>query len=76
MIKQTKNTTMPEKPDMPTRVLRFPKGGLNFIKVIVGKEEEEDNREESKEDNDSDGTCPHKVNTAPRPKRALKRLHV
>ena len=67
---------MPEEPDIPIRVLRFPKGGLNFTKVIVGKEEEEDNTKESKEDNDSDGTHPHKVNTTPRPKRALKMLHV
>jgi hypothetical protein len=42
----------------------------------VGKEEEEDNTEESEEDNDSDGTRPHKVNTAPGPKRALKMLRV
>jgi hypothetical protein len=67
---------MPEEPDIPTGVLRFPNGGLNFIKVIVGKEEEEDNTEESEEDNDSDGTRPHKVNTALGPKRALKTLHV
>jgi hypothetical protein len=57
-------------------VLRFPNGGLNFTKVIVGKEEEENNIEESEEDNDSDGTRPHKVNTAPGPKRALKMLRV
>jgi hypothetical protein len=44
--------------------------------VIVGKEEEENNIEESEEDNDSDGTRPHKVNTAPGPKRALKMLRV
>jgi pterin-4a-carbinolamine dehydratase len=67
---------MPEEPDIPTGILRFPNGGLNFTKVIVGKEEEEDNTEESEEDNDSDGTRPHKVNTAPGPKRALKTLRV
>jgi hypothetical protein len=67
-IKQAKNITMPEEPDIPTGVLRFPNGGLNFTKVIVGKEEEKDN--------DSDGTRPYKVNTAPGPKRALKTLRV
>jgi hypothetical protein len=78
-IKQAKNIRMPEEPeepDIPTGVLRFPHGGLNFTKVIVGKEEEEDNTEESKEDNDSDGTHPHKVNTVLGPKRALKMLLV
>jgi hypothetical protein len=75
-IKQAKNITMLEEPDIPTGVLRFPNGGLNFTKVIVAKEEEEDNTEESEEDNDSDGTRPHKVNTAPGPKRALKMLRV
>jgi hypothetical protein len=65
---------MPEEPDIPTRVLKFPHGGLNFTKVIVGKEEEEDNTEESEEDNDSDGTHPHKVNTTPGPKKAPKTL--
>jgi hypothetical protein len=68
-IKQAKNITMPEELDIPTRVLRFPNGGLNFTKVIVGKEGEEDNIEEFEEDNDSDRTRPHKVNTAPGPKR-------
>ena len=69
---------MLEEPDIPTRVLRFPSGGLNFTKVIVGKEEEEeeDNIEESEDDNDSDGTHPHKMNIAPGPKRALKTLDV
>jgi hypothetical protein len=43
MIKQAKNITMPEEPDIPMGVLRFPNGGSNFTKVIVGKEEEEDN---------------------------------
>jgi hypothetical protein len=75
-IKQAKNITMPEEPDIPTGVLRFPNGGFNFTKVIVSKEEEEDNMEESEEDNDSDGTRPHKVNTAPGSKRALKTLRV
>jgi hypothetical protein len=75
-IKQAKNITMLEEPDIPTRVLRFPHGGLNFTKVIVGKEEEEDNTEESEEDNDSNRTHPHKVNTAPGPKRALKTMRV
>ena len=75
-IKQAKNITMPKEPDILTRVLRFPKGGLNFTKVIVGKQEEEDNKEESEEDNDTDGTRPHKVNIAPRPKRALNTLRV
>jgi hypothetical protein len=67
---------MPEEPDIPTGVLRFPNGGLNFTKVIVGKEEEEDNTKESEEDNDSNGTRSHKVNTTPGPKRALKTLCV
>ena len=75
-IKQAKNITMPEESDIPIGVLRFPKGGLNFTKVIVGNEVEEDNTKESEEDNDSDGTHLHKVNTAPRPKRALKTLRV
>ena len=75
-IKQAKNITMPKEPDIPTWIFRFPKGGLNFTKVIVGKEEEEDNIEESEEDNDSNGTRLHKVNTTPRPKRALKMLRV
>ena len=75
-IKQAKNITMPKEPDIPTGVLRFPKGSLNFTKVIVGKEEEEDNTKEFEEDNDSDGIHPHKVNTTPRPKRALKTLRV
>jgi hypothetical protein len=75
-IKQAKNITMPEEQNIPTRVLRFPHRGLNFTKVIVGKEEEEDNTEESEEDNDSDGTRFHKLNTTPGPKRALKTLHV
>jgi hypothetical protein len=35
-IKQAKNITMPEEPDIPTGVLRFPHGGLNLTKVIVG----------------------------------------
>jgi hypothetical protein len=75
-IKQAKNITMPEEPDIPTGVLRFPHGGLNLTKVIVGKEEEEDNTWDFEEDNDSDGTRLHKVNTAPGPKRALKALRV
>jgi hypothetical protein len=75
-IKQAKNITMPEEPDIPTGVLRFPNGGLNSTKVIVGKEEEEDNTKESEEDNDSDGIHPHKVNIAQGPKRALKTLRV
>ena len=75
-IKQAKNIMMPEEPNIPIGVLRFPKGGLNFTKVIVGKEKEEDNIEEFEEDNDSNGTCPHKMNIAPRPKRVLKTLHV
>jgi hypothetical protein len=62
---------MPEEPDIPTGVLRFPHGGLNLTKVLVDKEEEE-----SEEDNDSDGTCPHKVNIVLGPKRALKALRV
>jgi hypothetical protein len=61
---------MPEEPDIPTGVLRFPHGGLNLTKVLVDKEEE------SEEDNDSDGTCPHKVNIVLGPKRALKALRV
>jgi hypothetical protein len=76
MIKQAKNITMPEEPDIPTEILRFPNRGLTFTKVIVDKEEEEDNTEDSQEDNDSDGTRPHKVNTALGPKRALKTLRV
>jgi hypothetical protein len=67
---------MPEEPDIPTGVLRFPHGGLNLTKVLVDKEEEENNTEESEEDNDSDGTCPHKVNIVLGPKRALKALRV
>ena len=59
-IKQSKNITMPEKPDIPTGVLRFPNGSLNITKVIVGKKEEEDNTEESEEENDPDGTHPTK----------------
>jgi hypothetical protein len=65
MIKQVKNITMLEEPDIPTGVLRFTHGGLNLTKVIVDKEEEEYNTEESEEDNNSDGTRPHKVNTTP-----------
>ena len=76
MIKQAKNITMPKEPDIPMGVLRFPNRGLNFTKVILSKEEEEDKIEESKEDNNSDGTRPHKVNATPRPKRALKMLCV
>jgi hypothetical protein len=75
-IKQAKNITMPKEPDIPTRVLRFPHKGLNLTKGLVDKEEEEDNTEEFEEDNDFDGTHPHKVNTVPGPKRALKALHV
>jgi hypothetical protein len=75
-IKQAKNITMPEEPDIPTGVLRFPNGGLNFTKVIVDKEKEEDNTKGSEEDNDSDGTRSHKVNTVPGPKRDLKMLRV
>jgi hypothetical protein len=67
---------MPEEPDIPTGVVRFPNGGLNFTKVIVGKEKEEDNTKESEEDNHSDGTRPHKVNTTLGPKRALKMLRI
>jgi hypothetical protein len=55
-------------------VLRFPHKGLNLIKGPIGKEEENDDTEESEEDNDSDGTRPHKVNIAPGPKKALKAL--
>jgi hypothetical protein len=72
----SQNITMPEEPDIPTGVLRFPYGGLNLTKGLVGKEEEEDNTEESDENNDSNGTRLHKVNTAPGPKKALKALHV
>jgi hypothetical protein len=71
-IKQAKNITMPKEPDIPTRVLRFPHRGLNLTKVIVGKEEEEDNTE----DNNSDGTHFYKVNTTPGLKKALKALRV
>jgi hypothetical protein len=42
----------------------------------VGNQQEEHNTEESVEYNDSDGTRPHKVNTALGPKRALKTLRV
>jgi hypothetical protein len=73
-IKQAKNITMPEEQDIPTGVLRFPHGGLNLTKGLMGKEKEEDNTEEFEEDNNSDGTCPHKMNTTPGPKRALKAL--
>jgi hypothetical protein len=75
-IKQAKNITIPKQPDIPTGVLKFPHGRLNLTNVIVGKEEEKDNTEESEEDNDSDGTRPNKVNTAPGPKRALKALRI
>ena len=67
---------MPKKPNIPIGVFRFPKKSLNFTKVIVSKEEEEDNIDESEDDNDSNGTRSHKVNTVPGPKRALKTLHV
>ena len=67
---------MLEEPDIPTRVLRFPNEGLNFTKVIVGKEKEEDNTEKFKEDNNSDGTRSHKVYAVLGPKRALKMLRV
>jgi hypothetical protein len=38
------------------------------------KEEGVDDTEEFEEDNDFDGTSPTKMNTVPRPKRALKAL--
>jgi hypothetical protein len=66
---------MPTEQGIPTTVLRFPQGGLNLTKEPIGKEEEEANTEESEEDKDSNGTCPHKVNTALGPKRAPKALH-
>ena len=75
-IKQAKNITMPKELDIPMGVFRFPNGVLSFTKVIMEKEEEEDNSEESKEDNDCNGTRLHKVNTIPGPKRALKTLCV
>jgi hypothetical protein len=75
-IKQAKNIIMLKEHDIPTGVLRFPYGGLNLTKGLMGKEEEEDNMEESEEDNDSDRTHLHKVNTTPGPKRALKALRV
>jgi hypothetical protein len=65
---------MPEEQDIPTGVLRFPHGGLNLTKGLMGKEEEEEDTEEFEEDNDSDGTHPHKVNIVLGPKRALKAL--
>ena len=67
---------MLEELDIPMGVLRFPNRGLNFTKVVVGKEEEEDNTEETEEDNDSNGTRLHKVNTILGSKRALKTLCV
>jgi hypothetical protein len=73
-IKQGKNITMLEEQDIPTGVLKFPYGGLNLLKGPIDNEEEDDNMEESKEDNDSDGTRPTKVNTMPGPKTALKAL--
>jgi hypothetical protein len=73
-IKQAKNITMLEEQDIPTGVLRFPHRGLNLTKGPIMKEEEDDNTKESEKGNDSDGTCPHKVNTALGPKRALKVL--
>jgi hypothetical protein len=73
-IKQAKNIKMPEEQDIATRVLRFPHGGLNLTKGPTRKEKEKDDTEESKDDNDCDGTHPHKVNTSPGPKKALKAL--
>jgi hypothetical protein len=65
---------MPEEQAIPMGVLRFPHGGLNLSKEPIGKEEEDDDTEESEEDNYSNGTRPTKVNTVPKPKRALKAL--
>jgi hypothetical protein len=67
---------MLEEQDIPMGVLKFPHGGLNLSKGLMGKEKEEDNTEDSEEDNDSDGTRLHNVNTALGPKRALKALRV
>jgi hypothetical protein len=71
-IKQAKNIMMPKEQDIPTEVLRFPHGGLNISKGLIGKVEEEDDTEETEEDNDSNGTRPTKVNTAPGPKRVSR----
>ena len=74
-IKQAKNIMMPKEADIPTRMLGFPHRGLNLTKGLIGKDKEEDNTEEFEEDN-SNGTRPHKVNTTPRPKKDLKALCV
>jgi hypothetical protein len=75
-IKKTKKITMPEEQDIPKGVLMFPHRGLNLIKGLMGKEEEQDDMKKSVEDNDSNGIHPQKVNTAPGPKRALKALRI
>jgi hypothetical protein len=74
IIKQAKIIMMPKEEDIPTRVLSYPHGSLNLSKGSISKEEGVDDTEEFEEDNDFDGTSPTKMNTVPRPKRALKAL--
>jgi hypothetical protein len=70
-IKQAKNITIPEEQDIPRGVFRFPHGGLNLLRPLVGQDAEEDDTEASKEDNDSDGTHPTRAHAAPGRKKAL-----
>jgi hypothetical protein len=73
-IKQAKNITILQEQDIPRGVLRFAHGGLNLLRPPVGQDAEEDDKEASKQDNDSDGTRPNRAHAALGRKRVLKAL--